>query len=288
MTLATAGWAAAFILGKIALAGMTPLALGAWRYVVAVLALLPFVVRSSGAGAVTSAGLRAAALPLLVMVVVGGVAYPWLFLEALARTSATNTSLLIALNPVVTLLLSPLVGETLGARRVAGGLLAFAGAVIVISRGDLGELLALRIDAGDLLALVAAACWATFNLASRLVVERIPPSTVNLAVFTSGAVALYVLGLDEDPLGQLTAASPEILATIVAMGLISSVMSGQLFLWGVRAAGIGRAVVFIYLVPVMTAALSVALLGEALSAAQVAGGAAVVTGLLLTTRAADR
>ena len=53
----------------------------------------------------------------------------------------------------------------------------------------------------------------------------------------------------------------------------SCYQSGQLFLVGVRDAGVGRAVVFIYLVPVLTALLSVVLLGEVLSGAQVAGEA---------------
>jgi len=70
------------------------------------------------------------------------------------------------------------------------------------------------------------------------------------------------------------------------MALLSSVVAGQLFLFGVRDAGVGRAVVFIYLVPVLTALFSVYLLGEALSGAQLLGGSAVLAGLLLTTRAA--
>jgi drug/metabolite transporter (DMT)-like permease len=284
LSLATLGWAAAFILGKIALRDMTPLALGAWRYVVATLVLLPFAARGGAQGAVSVASVRSVALPLGVMVVAGGILYPWLFLAALARTSAANTALLIAVNPILTLLLSPLVGERLGRERTVGGLLAFCGAVVVISRGDVGELLALRVDAGDLLALAAAACWATFNLASRLVVGRVPASTVNLAVFASGAVALFALGIGDDPVGQLAAATPAVLTNVVALALVSSVMSGQLFLYGVRTAGVGRAVTFIYLVPVLTALLSVSLLGEALSAAQLGGGAAVLAGLLLTTR----
>ena len=288
LTVATACWASAFILGKVVLREMTPLVLATWRYVVASLVLLPFVLRSRAAvrsGAVPATG---AVLPLAVMVVSGGVLYPWLFLAALARTSAANTSLLIALNPIVTLLLSPLVGERLVRTQVLGASLAFAGAVLVISRGDLVELLALRIDTGDLLALAAAACWATFNLTSRLVVDRLPASSVNLAVYAGGAVALGLLGLADGPVVQLEHATASAVAAVVAMAVLSSVVAGQLFLTGVRDAGVGRAVVFIYLVPVLTAIMSVAVLGEQLSGAQLAGGAAVLAGLLLTTRSGPR
>lgn len=285
LAIATVCWATAFILGKVALAEMTPLALGAWRYVIATLVLLPFVLHGARAvPAEPAPSTRGVAGPLAMMVLMGGVLYPWLFLAALARTSAANTSLLIATNPIATLLLSPLVGERLGRGRVAGGLLAFAGAVLVISKGDLAALVALRVDAGDLLALAAAGCWAVFNLSSRLVVSRVPPATVNLAVFAGGAIALLVLASGEDPLGQLTHASVGGLAALAGMALLSSVLAGQLFLLGVRSAGVGRAVTFIYLVPVLTAVLSVRLLGEELSPAQVAGGAAVLAGLFLTTR----
>ena len=284
LTVATACWASAFILGKVVLREMTPLVLGTWRYVVATLVLLPFVLRGRDVALPVHGERRAVLLPLGVMVAVGGILYPWLFLASLARTSAANTSLLIALNPVVTLLLSPFVGERLERRRVLGALLAFAGAILVISRGDLRDLLALRIDTGDVLALAAAGCWATFNLASRLVVDRVPASTVNVAVFSGGAVAMCLLGLGEDPLGQLAHATVPALLSLVAMALLSSVVAGQLFLVGVREAGVGRAVVFIYLVPVLTAVCSVPLLGEVLTPAQLAGGAAVLLGLLLTTR----
>lgn len=284
LAIATVCWAAAFILGKVVLREMSPLVLGAWRYVVATALMLPLVLRSGlGVGAIRGAT-RGAIVPLAVMVVFGGVLYPWFFLAALARTSAANTSLLIALNPVLTLLLSPLVGERLPRTRIVGALLAFAGAILVISKGDLRELLALRVDTGDFYALAAAGCWAAFNLTSRLVVDRVPAAMVNLAVFAGGAVALFVLGASEDPVAQLAAATAPVLIALCAMALLSSVIAGQLFLLGVRDAGVGRAVVFIYLVPVLTALLSVLLLGEALSTAQVFGGTAVLAGLLLTTR----
>ncbi len=329
LSVATLGWAAAFVVGKLVLTGMTPLAVGLWRYVLAAAVLLPFAVRAqrstravprgetirllasrgerhavgagtggrpSGAAPVAApaeraaqrgrptASLRSVASPLAVMVVAGGVLYPWLFFAALARTSATNTSLLIALNPVMTLLLTPWIGERLERRELCGTLLAFCGAVTVITHGDPTRLLALDLDPGDLMALAAAACWAGFNLASRSVVDGIAPSVANCFVFVGGAAALLAIGWSESPLDQLATATPAVLAGIVCMAVVSSVVSGQLFLLGVRTAGVGRSVLFVYLVPVLTAALSGAILGEHLVAAQAVGGATVLLGLFAATR----
>jgi|SRR5581483_5269670 len=277
LTVTTIGWAAAFVAGKVVLEGMTPLAAAAARYALAALALLPFALRAR-----PREGVGAARVPLAVMVVCGGIAYPWLFLVALRHTSATNTSLVIATNPVITVLLAPLVGERLDRRRLAGIVLALAGAAVVITRGDVRHL---AFDPGDVLALAAAGAWAGFNLAARGVAARLAPPFVNCVVYGAGGLALAALARGEHLGLQLVGATPAVLAALLVMALLSSALAGQLFLVGVRAVGVGRAVVFIYLVPVFTALMATTFLGETFGAAQAVGGAGVLGGLWLATRA---
>src|SRR5438067_1709240 len=99
-----------------------------------------------------------------------------------------------------------------------------------------------------------------------------------------GAVALYVLGSGDHPWAQLAAATPTAVAGVVVMAVLSSVIAGQFFLVGVRTVGVGRTVVFVYLVPVLTALLSTTLLGERFLPAQAVGGATVLAGVYWTTR----
>jgi drug/metabolite transporter (DMT)-like permease len=278
--LATLGWAVAFVIGKLVLTGMTPLAVGVWRYAAAGAVLAPFVLRDP-----TRRHLRAVVAPLAVMTLTGGVAYPWLFLEALARTSATNTSLLIALNPVFTVLLAPLVvGEPLTRRKATGLVVALAGAVLVITRGDLGLVARLGFAAGDLMAVVAAAMWAVFNLASRRVVGLVSPSVINSVVYSISGLVLFVIGFSEAPVAQLVGAPLSIWLGIFAMAVVSSVIAGQFFLSGVRAVGVSRAVVFVYLVPVLTAVLASLVLDERFTGAQAIGGVSVLAGVALASR----
>jgi drug/metabolite transporter (DMT)-like permease len=279
LVVSTFCWASAFIAGKIVLEEMTPLAVGAWRYALAGLVLLPFAWRQRPASSV-----RAVALPFAVMVVCGGLLYPWLFLLALQRTSATNTSLLIALNPVFTVLLAPLIGEVLTRRRLAGVLVALAGAATVITRGSLDALKSLEMNGGDLLAVAGAVTWAAFNLASRKTMVRLTPALTNSVIYLTGCVGLGMIGFGDDPWGQLTHASTAALGSIVAMALLSSVVAGQLFLVGVRTLGVSRTVVFVYVVPVLTAILSALLLSEGFTAPQAVGGVAVLGGVYLSTQ----
>jgi drug/metabolite transporter (DMT)-like permease len=276
---ATVGWAVGFVAGKVALGAMSPLPVAAWRYAVAAAVLLPFALQQRPAE-----GLGPVGRPLAWMVVSGGVLYPYLFLLALSRTSATNTSLMVALNPVLTLLLSPLAGERLERRRLAGVVVALAGAVVVITGGDAGRLADLSLRSGDLIAIAAAATWATFNVTSRHVASRLRPAFTNCLIYSLGAPALCFLGRGEHPWTQLAAATPAAVGGIVMMALFSSVMAGQFFLVGVRTVGVNRTVVFVYLVPVVTALLSTVLLGERFTASQALGGAAVLAGVYGSTR----
>jgi len=271
-------WASAFIAGKFALAELTPLTLAAWRYVFAVAMLFPFVLRRDdwrGLGAVSGR--------LAFMVFCGGVLYPSLFLAALSRTSATNTSLLVALNPALTALLAPLAGEPIDPRRLPGVLLALAGAAIVVTHGDLSRIGELGQASGDLLAIAAACCWVGFNVASRSVVARVKPAPINFVVYGVGALALFGLAYGEQPVRQMMAASPSGVASVVIMAALSSALAGQLFLIGVYTVGVTRAAIFVNFVPVLTAALAAALLGERIDAGQAVGGVAVLAGVWWTT-----
>jgi drug/metabolite transporter (DMT)-like permease len=272
-------WAAAFVAGKFALAELTPLTVAAWRYVFAVAMLLPFVLRRGD-----WRGLWAFPGRLAFMVFCGGVLYPALFLGALARTSATNTSLLVALNPTLTVLLAPLVGERLDPRRLPGVLLALAGAAVVITRGDLGRLGELGHASGDVLAILAACCWVGFNVAARSIVARAKPAPINFVVYGVGGMALFAAAWAEEPMRRMAEASPSAIAGVVVMAALSSALAGQLFLIGVRAVGVTRSAIFVNFVPVLTAGLAAVLLGERLEPAQAAGGVAVLAGVWLTTR----
>lgn len=274
---ATFGWGGAFIAGKLVMRELSPVSASAWRFAGASLLLLPFGLRH-----LRTVALRPVAVPLALMVVCGGVVYPWLFMASLARTSATNTSLIIATMPVLTCLLCPLVGERISARRWVAVGLALLGAVIVISRGDPRRLMGLgTLNAGDLLAFVAAGVWSVFNLASRPVVAALPSTLVNSMVFGGGGLALFALATPEQPVAQLCAASSVALAGLMFLAVVPSVLSGLAYLRAVRVLGLSRTVVFIYCVPFVTATLAALVLGEDLNGSQGIGGALIFAGLLL-------
>ncbi len=270
-------WGGAFIAAKVLLREMDALPAAAWRFVVAAALLWPFTARS-----MRGAGLRSIALPLAVMVVCGGLLYPSLFMWSLERTTATNTSLVVATMPVLTFLLCPWIGEAVPRRRWVAVIVALCGAAVLITRGDANALYALtHLNTGDLLALVAASVWAIFNLASRGVVMAVSPAVVNTVLFSVGGVGLLALSSPLAAVGQLQSLSAAGWAALGFLAVGPSMVSGYFYLHGVRTLGISRAVVFIYCVPFVTATLAALVLGEPLNRYQAVGGALIFAGLLM-------
>ncbi len=284
LVLTSIAWALAFIAGKVTMREFTPLPAAALRYLTATSVLLPLAWRDRH----RPVQWRGVAAPLLIMTLCGGLLYQWLFLAALQRTSATNASLLIALNPVFTLLFSPFGGERIERGAVFGVILALLGATTITLGGQWQGALGLTEgwNTGDLLALAAAVAWATFNVASRRVVGKLSGAQINLIVYGSGGVILFVMSQGEAPLQQLAHASWAAIGGIVTMALLASVGAGLFFLHGVRIVGVSRTVIFVYLVPVMTAALSALFLGEPILISQVIGGTFVLAGLYCASRPA--
>jgi drug/metabolite transporter (DMT)-like permease len=135
---------------------------------------------------------------------VGGIfGYHALLFVAFRLAPAVEVNLINYLWPLLIVLLSPvfLKGFRLGPRHVAGALLGFAGALLIVSGGSL------RPDAaklpGYLLAAAAALAWACYSLLTK----RLPPfptGAVGGFCLASGLLSLAVFFLE----GALSPAAP--------------------------------------------------------------------------------
>ncbi len=127
-------WGGTFIAGKV-LANTLPFYIaGFGRFFIAVLLLLIIVSRAEG-------GLprlnRSQLMTTAAMGFTGIFMYNVCFLGALSRIPAGRTALFVSLTPIVTALAARAIfRERLGAIRWLGVVIAFLGALIVISRGD--------------------------------------------------------------------------------------------------------------------------------------------------------
>ena len=204
-----------------------------------------------------------------------------LFITGLRYTTATNATVLGTAIPVFTLGVALLLGrEPFGWRRVLGIALALGGALTLV--GAERFTLAGR---GNVLILLNALSYACFLVLARDLVARYTARAVMAWVFLFGALGVATVGapaLAQAPLSALQG------RTWLAVGyIILGPTLGAYILntWALARASSSTVALYVYLQPVMTAALAWPLLGERPALRQVLAAALICGGIYVATAA---
>lgn len=205
------------------------------------------------------------------------------FIEGMARTTPTHSALINTTIPVLTLTFAVLLGrERLRGTSALGVLFAMAGVLVLLQVDHLqfrGEWFA-----GDLLTQVNAASFSFFLVISRRTVQRIGAVRSTAVLLGWGAVGLAFWGGPAAlavPLGTWT---PKLIALGAYAIVFPTVVAYFLNNWALARVDSSQVALFVYLQPILAAALSVTLLGEVLTPRLGVASALVFAGVLFATR----
>ena len=217
---------------------------------------------------------------LLFLGLVGTFLYQLCFVAGVRRTSVGNGSLIVGISPIVIALMSAVAGhERISLLRWAGVFMALVGLYFVVGQGVEFSPQTLR---GDLLMLAGVFCWATYSVASQPILRRHSPLVVIGLTFSIGAacyVVMMVPTLMEVNWGGVSGFSWFLM---VASALLALNLSYWIWYTGLKRLGGSRTSVYSYLTPIVAMIVAAIWIGEPISSNQVAGAAAIFTGLLIT------
>ena len=282
---APAIWGGTFIAGHIVSAQLPPATAAFVRFVFAVLTLLVVLHFSQGLRALTQIT-RRQLLGTMALGATGIFAYNLLFFGALAVLPAGRTSLIVALNPVVTILVAAIfLGERLSATRWLGVALALLGVWIVVTHGDLSQLMQ-SVGKGELSMLGAVCAWAAYTLLGRRVLQGLSPLLTTLWAALWGTLFLALRALRDIPAVHAESFTASVWASLAFLGVLGTAVAFVWYYEGVSKLGAARTVVFNNLVPVFAVLLAWLVLSEPVSASVLVGGGMAVTGVFLVNRVA--
>ena len=208
---------------------------------------------------------------------------------ALNFTTAINASLIVAAQPVVTVIPAWLLTrEKINFAQGVGILLALAGVTIMIARGDLQVLTTLGFNVGDIfvvLAVLGLSCYAA-------IVHRLPKglglTTSLFLIYFSGTISLLPFYAIESVYFRTTYFTGLTVGVVAFLGIVVS--AGAVTLWtaSVRSIGPNRTAIFWNLVPIFAVVLAIIFLGEQLFLFHLTGAAFVVVGMTLVIRMARK
>jgi len=203
--------------------------------------------------------------------------FPWSFSASLTHLPSAQVALIVATNPLVTLLLSRLRGvERITPRAMAGQLLAFAGGGAPVAR-----------DAwlGYLEIATTVLCGATYNVWSRPMLMRYGAPPVTTIGMVAGSLALAPLAFADGFTTHLRTITPAGWGAVLFLGTLGGAVGFGLWTWALQRSTPSRVAVFLALNPITAIALGALLLGEPVTIRLLVGLAAVLSGIQLASRA---
>lgn len=272
--LATVVWSGSFVTSRALADSVPPVQHAFWRWLIAIAAVAPFAARQAWR---QRAVLREHLRFLLLASLLGVTIYNTLVNQAGVTTTAGNMGMIMAASPVLMAVYERLGGARLGARRVAGMLIACAGVLVLVSGGSLS----MDFAAGDLWVIAGAVSFGSYSALLKRKPAGIGGLPFLFATFVLGAlmllpvfvVSLVLQGGFEPTVGTV---SP-----LLYVGVVSSAIA--FFAWNkaISIIGAARAGVIYYLQPVCVALLSFAVLGEAMGWLQVVCMGLILGGVVL-------
>lgn len=279
-------WAGNAITGRLVRASVPPMTLNLLRWAIALAILVPLGRAALRPGNGIVANWRRYAL----LGLVGIGMYNSLQYLALQSSTPINVTLVASGLPVWMMLVGRLFYKVpVRPWQVAGALLSILGVLVVLCRGDVNQLLGLRLVAGDLFMILATMAWSFYSW-MLLQPGDAPELRGNWAAFLAVQVGYGLLwsglftGVEWSLGAPAIAWSGTVVAALLFVAIGPAVLAYALWGAGIRRAGPGIGAFFVNLTPLFTALLSSAFLGEMPHAYHALAFALIVGGIVVSAK----
>ena len=281
LALASLFWSGNHVIGRAVAGHVPPYALSTLRWLVGAVVLWPIVHHQ----VVRDWPLIRRHWRILVFLgLLGGTVFSALNYVSLGMTSALNVSVFNSLGPVLIAAVAAVTfRDRLSAMQAAGIATSLAGALAIVTRLDAGMLAALAINLGDVLVFINMGVFAVYSVYFR-VRPPIHWLTFLFVLSVISAVTTTPLFVWEHASGATLQPTWTTALTIAYVAIFPSLGAYAFWNRGVELIGANRSGVFMHLVPLYSALLATALLGERLALYHVIGFVLILTGVHLTTR----
>jgi drug/metabolite transporter (DMT)-like permease len=274
-------WGASWPAGKVLVQaqGVLPMHAAMWRFVLSCLILLIWLT-------ISNRGLpRLSVKQVMSMILAGTIGvfgYSYCFMAGLATVPAGRASLVVAFNPVVTMLCAALLfGEKLTGKIILGMVCGLAGGLVVMSHGAPWKLFTGGIGSGELLLFGCVLTWSTYTLLGKKLLQGIPPLTAITYTSCVGAIMLSIAAYTLEPTTSPWSLTGEVQSMIVFLALGATVLAYVWYFKGIATLGAATAASYIGLVPVFGVLCSVWYLNETADISLLAGGTMAIVGVFL-------
>ena len=286
LTLVALFWAGNTVVGRAVNEDLPPFGLAFWRSFGAFLILLPFgYSRVRDQWDIVVAHWRI----LTLLGFLGMTGFSAFVFVGLQYTDAVNGSLIQGTLTINIILVSlVLLGALITLRQTVGVVVALAGLIVIVVRGDVDTLVNLRLNIGDPLVYMGVVCHALFSVLLQRRPQALDLIAFMTVAFFVGSVLTLPLHLWEMANGQFMPMNFTAVWASAFVALFPSVLAQIFWADAIRQVGATTAGYFIYLTPVFGALMAIVLLGETFAWFHLAGIVLIFGGIYVATTAPAR
>jgi drug/metabolite transporter (DMT)-like permease len=267
-------WGISFVATKAVLRDLAPVTLIFTRFLIGAIVLL-LIVRELPP--------RDAWPQLALMGFIGVFVHQMLQAFALTMTTATNCGWLIGITPIWSAVLAAIVlRERFGFWKIAGLAGGFAGALLVVTRGDFSaRVLGRPSTLGDAMIFLSTINWAIYTVIGHKIIRRLGPRRATSGAMLFGVLMLTPLFVARQGWNDLPHLRVSGWGALLFLAVGCSAL-GYLFWYGaLEHIEASRVAALLYAEPLVTFVAAVVLLGERVRAVTVAGGILVLASVIL-------
>lgn len=277
---ATLIWSGNFVIARSVIKEIQPVTLSFYRWFIATLILLPFAWKYF----IAETRIIKERFWFFFLAAVTGVSLFNTFVYVAGHySSAINLVILgTCSSPIMSVILSRIfLKEKIPPLRVAGMIVCICGILILLSKGDIRNLLSFRFTKGDWWILAAALSFAIYNTSVKKKPKAMHPLNFLFTVFLLGTIVLFPFYLYEySQVGGIRINASNI-STLLYLGLGTSVICFYIWNKAIAALGTGRTALFGNLIPVFSSIEAVLFLNEKITHIHIISFTLVVAGLVI-------
>lgn len=272
-------WGGTFIATKMAAEVFGSFTGASFRYLFALVFMVPMMwLKDRHSFAITKKQFR----DFLILGASGIFAYSFFFFNGLRLVSASHGALIVALNPVLVLIMTAIVGrEKINGIKIIGIIASLAGTSMVIARGNYADLFSM-FTWGDAFMLGCPISWAFYTYFAKDALKGSSPLQASTwAIIMGLCLILLFVPTETFPSSPIP---PTVWLALLYLGVCGSVLGFVWYYEGIQKIGPLKTSAFNNLIPIFAMILSVVLLGETIHGYMIYGSALVIGGVYLINR----
>jgi len=272
-------WGLNFTVIKSAMRYFSPMPFNAIRFTMASALLLIFLKIREKSISIRREDLKT----FILLALIGNSLYQVLFINGIYRTTAGNSSLLLATTPIFVALISYALNIEKIAKRVWQGIfLSFAGIALLILGSERTVAFALQNIIGDLLILAGTICWSIYTVLSRPMLQRYSSLKLTALTIAMGTPPIIIFAIPSLNTQNWSNIPVEAWTGLVYSAVLAIALGYTIWYTGVSQIGSAQTSIYEYLITLIAIATAWIFLSEIMTLIQVVGAVLVLLGLYLS------